>query len=100
MFKTIIIIGSEDDLQCFLVEGDHRHLDGVIVNSVALDDGSDVSLNLNDSKNGNNTVKNQAELVSLLWGDEGTEKWPKVTSEQIVREIRSGAELIICGGYL
>lgn len=67
MNKTLIIYTDFMDLpKLFLADGDHSHLDGVVINTVPYDPHNDENLTSNSS---NNTVVNQETLNDLLFDE-------------------------------
>lgn len=89
----------------FLAEGDHRSLDGVMVNTIAVDQYSAEDLDDESNQkyvreNPNNTEANQQLLSGVLLDEQGRFKLPKLKSADVVREIRNGAEFIQVGFVL
>lgn len=105
MFKTIISVWTQEENILFLADGDHRGLDGVTINTIAIDgltaeDLDDESNRKYVEENPNNTKANQEALCNVLLDEKGRYKYPKFKSANVSQEIRQGAEFISVGLFL
>lgn len=104
-FKTVICMWSQEENLLFLAEGDLRHLEHVIVNTIPIDDYKGDKLDDESNQeyvdqHPNNTRANQEALCQVLVNEEGRWKLPTLKAEDVVREIRNGAEFIQVGWIL
>lgn len=81
--KTAIIFQEiPEDLFFFVVDGDYRHLNGVLINSTDSD------------------AAKQERLSELIYNENGKYQLPKHNIETFRKAIQDGAHLICCGFIL
>lgn len=78
--KTVVIFNEFDlGMNLYLIEGDHRHLEGVVIDQCDGDEEKMEELNL------------------LIHTEEGEKRHQPITCDQAAEEIRHGAFLTWCG---
>lgn len=97
--KTVICLWTQEECLIFVVEGDYKHLEGVAINTIAVDDYTAKDLDEPSNreyveKNPSNTKKNQDELLKVVCDDKHGWIDSRINSEQVSFYLRHGATFI------